>query len=108
MKLLRLTLALLTTISIMSVSAYAQDATAPPAGAGANTFAALDSNSDGNITLEEFKANFVAGGNGGRTPQPDRLFGRWDADSDGMITAEEYENRPQRQPGQGRGQGQGE
>jgi hypothetical protein len=114
MKFLKLTFASLVAISIMSVSAFAQDETAPaadeaapapaapPAGGGGATFASLDSDSDGSVTIEEFKANFVAGGGAqGRTPQPDRIFGRWDADGDGMLTAEEYENRPRRQQGQG-------
>jgi hypothetical protein len=103
MKILRFTFALLMTITLMTANAQEEAAApaeeaapaAPPA--GGNTFASLDADSDGSVTLEEFKANFVAQGNGGRTPQPDRIFGRWDADGDGMITAEEYENRPRRQ-----------
>lgn len=118
MKILQLTSVLLMTFPL--ILAHAQDEAAPPVdesvpapavppagrGGGANTFASLDSNSDGSVTKEEFTASFVAGGNGGRTPQPDRVFGRWDADSDGVITAEEFDNRPRRQQGQGQGQGQ--
>ena len=65
------------------------------------TFASLDADSDGKVTLEEFKENFSPpAGNNGRTPQPDRIFGRWDADSDGVLTSEEFDNRPRRQQGQ--------
>jgi Ca2+-binding EF-hand superfamily protein len=67
------------------------------------TYASLDANSDGKVTLEEFTANFSPPnrqGNGGRTPQPDRIFGRWDADGDGNLTEEEFDNRPRRGGGQ--------
>ena len=65
---------------------------------GPISFAALDANEDGKVTLEEFKENFnPPARNNGRTPNHERLFGRWDADGDGELTAEEFENRPRRQ-----------
>lgn len=61
------------------------------------TFESLDTDSDGVVTKEEFKANFKPPGRDGRAPDPEMVFGRWDADGNGEITAEEYENRPRRQ-----------
>ena len=85
--------AMLAALSLLLACATAQ---AQRAG-GPVSFDTLDENSDGKVTLEEFKANFTPGGRNGRTPNHERLFGRWDADGDGELTAEEFENRPRRQ-----------
>lgn len=62
---------------------------------GRVTFAALDADSDGEVSLEEFTENFNPPPRpNGRTPQPDRVFGRWDANGDGVLTQEEFDNRP--------------
>lgn len=78
---------------IASSAAFAQQG----GGGGRITFESLDSDGDGKVTAEEFKANFNPPARDGRTPDPEMVFGRWDADGDGEITAEEYENRPRRQ-----------
>ena len=73
-------------VTAASAAAFAQ---------GRVTFAALDANSDGEVSLEEFTENFNPPPRpNGRTPQPDRVFGRWDANSDGVLTQEEFDNRP--------------
>jgi hypothetical protein len=72
-------------------------AIAQQGGGGQITFESLDADGDGIVTSEEFTANFNPPARSGRTPDPERVFGRWDADGNGEITAEEYENRPRRQ-----------
>lgn len=76
---------------------------APPQQRGGRmSFESLDSNADGSVTLEEFKENFNPPARNGRSPDPTRVFSRWDADGSGSLTAEEFANRPRRQgpPGQ--------
>ena len=96
MKILNPTLAALLTMTIMPAAAIAQEEQAPQQ-PQAVTYASLDANSDGTVDLEEFTANFSPPNRqGGRTPQPDRIFGRWDADGDGNLTEDEFTNRPRR------------
>ena len=85
-----LLLASAVTLLALSAHSYAQRAGGPI------SFDALDGNDDGKVTLEEFKENFTPPPQSGRTPNHERLFGRWDADGDGELTAEEFENRPRR------------
>ncbi len=75
---------------LYSLSVHAQRAGGPI------PFDVLDANDDGKVTLAEFKENFAPPPQSGRTPNHERLFGRWDADSDGELTAEEFANRPRR------------
>ena len=85
-----LALALIPTIAIAQEE---QPAQRPPG----VTYASIDADSDGKVTLEEFTKNFSPPNRGnGRTPQPDRIFERWDADGDGNLTEEEFDNRPRR------------
>jgi Ca2+-binding EF-hand superfamily protein len=102
MNILKLTLVSLIVPALVSTIAVAQEQ--QPAQQQAVTYASLDADSDGKVTLDEFKENFTPPNRqGGRTPQPDRIFGRWDADGDGNLTEEEFDNRPRR-GGQGQGQ----
>ena len=82
-------------LAALSLSIACGSALAQRAG-GPISFDALDGNSDGKVTLDEFKANFTPAARNGRAPDHERLFGRWDADGDGELTAEEFENRPRR------------
>ncbi|MEM9209036.1 MAG: EF-hand domain-containing protein [Pseudomonadota bacterium] len=77
-------------LAAAAASAQAQRANGPV------SFDALDADDDGKVTLEEFKSNFTPPQGSGRTPNHERLFGRWDADGDGELTAEEFANRPRR------------
>lgn len=96
MKVFKSALLTVATLALLGEIALAQE-DQPPQQQPANTYASLDADSDGKVTLEEFKTNFSAPNRqGGRTPQPDRIFGRWDADGDGNLTAEEFANRPRR------------
>lgn len=72
----------------------------PPRPALEEVFAKLDADSDGNITLEEFKAAPRPQGNG---PQAEEIFVKIDADSDGNITFEEFKAHrpPHGRPGKG-------
>ena len=72
-------------------------AIAQQGGGGRITFESLDADSNGIVTKEEFMANFNPPARDGRTPDPERAFGRIDADGNGEISAEEFENRPRRQ-----------
>ncbi len=57
----------------------------------AQAFAKLDTNKDGKLTMDEFKASPMAKKN------PDRAetaFKRRDKDGDGSLTAEEFATRP--------------
>ena len=111
MKILRASFATVTIVTMMSISANAQDdgakaADAPPPPGGRPTFASFDADSDGKITLEEFEAAFVPRQMDGRAPpEPADVFGRWDANSDGVVTEEEMTDRPMGPPG-GRPPGQ--
>lgn len=77
------TLALVLAGSI-STAAIAQ------AGPGGLSFEGLDSDSNGEITNEEFVANFPTGGGS----DPARVFGLFDTDSNEIVSKEEFDNRP--------------
>ena len=49
-------------------------------------FKKLDGNSDGKVTLEEFKEKATEK----QKPRADQIFARMDKDSDGKVTLEEY------------------
>ncbi len=86
------------TASALITLLAASVALAQQGGGGRISFDTLDADGDGKITKEEFKENFnPPPREGGGTPDPEMVFGRWDADGDGEITAEEFENRPRRQ-----------
>lgn len=107
MKILRSAVLSLVVLGLATISAVAQDeasapADAPPQQPNPVTFESLDADADGKVTFEEFEANFTPRQMQGRTPQPDRIFGRWDADADGVVTADEFANRPRRRQGQQR------
>ena len=60
-------------------------------GIGAANFAALDSDSNGELTVEELAAlPFVQSGNA----QADQILTRLDTDSSGTVSEEEFSNRP--------------
>jgi hypothetical protein len=113
---------LITTLSALTLGAaftFAEDK--PPGGPGgkpggdgerprrdpAEMFKRLDTNNDGSISLEEFKAGPMAQRNPDRAEE---AFKRMDKDADGKVTLEEMKaGRPQGGPGgrpgrSGRGQ----
>ena len=79
--------ALLATSAFLATSAMAEitDGKCAPNFSGnvPNSFATVDTNSDGMISKEEM-GEYVAGG------QLDTLFGRWDADTNGSLSEEEF------------------
>ena len=83
--------------SALFILVAASPAIAQQGGGGQITFESLDTDGNGTITKEEFKANFNPPARDGRTIDPERAFGRFDADGNGEISAEEFENRPRRQ-----------
>jgi EF-hand domain pair len=72
-------------LALTSINAFA-------AGRGGSRpdFTTLDANSDGNLSIEEFKQLPA------RRGSPDELFKRMDANSDGLISQEEFEVRQKR------------
>ena len=72
---------------------------------GPPNFDALDTDSDGALSLDEVTAMFAAfgGRGGGQAPDPEQIFATWDADEDGSISREEFDNRPRMGGGMGRG-----
>jgi len=88
---------LLTAVPALAALIVASATLAQGSPGGPVSFASLDADEDGKVTVDEFKENFSPPPREGRTPDPVRIFGRWDADGDGELTAEEFENRPRRQ-----------
>lgn len=59
----------------------------------AEAFKKMDSNSDGNVTIEEFKASPRWKKD---ATKADEMFKRRDKDSDGKITLEEFTAKPEK------------
>ncbi len=101
------------TLSIMAIATSLSFAQGPPERAGrpdgqgkpprpepGKIFAKLDADSDGNVTLEEFKKSPRAQEN---PTKAEEIFAKIDADSDGNITLEEF--KAHRPPHGGPGKG---
>jgi hypothetical protein len=88
---------ILTAVAALTALIAASATLAQGGPGGPVSYASLDADEDGKVTLDEFKENFSPPPREGRTPDPVRIFGRWDANGDGELTAEEFENRPRRQ-----------
>ena len=98
-------------LSAMAIAASLSLAQAPPQAAGGpegaplkrerqnpeEAFKKLDTNGDGSLSLDEFKA----GPRGLKDPaKAEEIFKKMDKDSDGKVTLEEFKAfRPQRRPG---------
>ena len=93
---------ILSTLSILAIAtslSFAQGPQKGPKGEGRpprpqpeKVFAKLDADSDGNVTLEEFKTSPRAQENEAKAEE---IFAKIDADSDGNITIEEFKaHRP--------------
>ncbi len=93
----------ITTLSVAATIALAaQFAFAQGMGMGAPNFAAIDADSNGELTAEELAAlPFVQNGNA----QADQILTQWDSDSSGTVSEEEFNNRPAMGMGMGMGMG---
>lgn len=105
------------TLSIMAITAalsFGQDAPKGPKGpkgpggqrpSPEKVFARLDADGDGEVTLEEFKANPRAQRNPERAGE---IFSKMDLDSSGGVSFEEFKShRPPHPPGKGGKGGKG-
>jgi hypothetical protein len=83
-----------TTTTILLAGAMtllSQFASAQGMGMGPPNFSAMDSDSNGELSVEELAAlPFVQAGN----VQVDQILTQWDTDDSGTVSEEEFNNRP--------------
>ncbi|ALJ04412.1 hypothetical protein APS56_04340 [Pseudalgibacter alginicilyticus] len=95
MKLIKIGFVVLSLLVFSNVNAQEKNSKKGPEAA----FAKLDKDSDGKISLEEFKAKPVRAKEGEtnkKTVDPEKVFARKDTNSDGFIDLEEFKTRPEK------------